>query len=126
MIRLDHCVIAVSDWEISNAFYRDVVGAEVVPGGSGRVAYRFGDAQLNVHGPGVDVGTLVARTPVTPGNSDLCFVWDGPIEDAVTHLRTPRRARSRTARSPATAPAARARASTSAIPTAACSSSSRT
>ena len=86
MIRLDHCVIAVSDWEAANAFYRDVVGADVVPGGSGRFAYRFGDAQLNVHGPGVDVGTLVARTPVTPGNSDLCFVRDGPIEEAITHL----------------------------------------
>ena len=21
-----------------------------------------------------------------PGNSDLCFRWDGPIEDAVSHL----------------------------------------
>ncbi len=24
---------------------------------------------------------------MTPGNSDLCFVWDGPIEEAVTHLQ---------------------------------------
>ncbi|RKQ86754.1 catechol 2,3-dioxygenase-like lactoylglutathione lyase family enzyme [Solirubrobacter pauli] len=86
MIRLDHCVIHISDWETSNAFYRDVLGAEVVEGGSGRVAYRFGDTQLNVHGPGVDVGTLVARLPVMPGNSDLCFVWDGAPEDAVAHL----------------------------------------
>jgi catechol 2,3-dioxygenase-like lactoylglutathione lyase family enzyme len=23
---------------------------------------------------------------VQPGNSDLCFVWPGPIEDAVAHL----------------------------------------
>ena len=22
-----------------------------------------------------------------PGNSDLCFRWDGPIEEAVEHLR---------------------------------------
>jgi catechol 2,3-dioxygenase-like lactoylglutathione lyase family enzyme len=28
----------------------------------------------------------VARLPVQPGNSDLCFAWDGPIEDAVAHL----------------------------------------
>ena len=27
----------------------------------------------------------VARDPVRPGNSDLCFRWDGPIEDAVAH-----------------------------------------
>ena len=31
MIALDHAVIAVSDWERSNAFYRDVVGAELGP-----------------------------------------------------------------------------------------------
>jgi catechol 2,3-dioxygenase-like lactoylglutathione lyase family enzyme len=28
----------------------------------------------------------VARLPVQPGNSDLCFVWDGPIEGAIQHL----------------------------------------
>jgi catechol 2,3-dioxygenase-like lactoylglutathione lyase family enzyme len=73
-LRLDHSVIAVSDWEVSNAFYRDVVGADLVPGGPGRVAYRLGDTQLNVHGPGVDVSDNVARLPVRPGNSDVCFV----------------------------------------------------
>jgi catechol 2,3-dioxygenase-like lactoylglutathione lyase family enzyme len=84
---LDHCVIAVSDWDRSNAFYRDVVGAELVRHPDGRWAYRFGQQQLNVHGPGVSVGNLVARRRVEPGNSDLCFVWDGPIERAVEHLR---------------------------------------
>jgi hypothetical protein len=29
----------------------------------------------------------VARLPVQPGNSDLCFEWDGPIEDAIVHLQ---------------------------------------
>jgi catechol 2,3-dioxygenase-like lactoylglutathione lyase family enzyme len=24
--------------------------------------------------------------PVQPGNSDLCFEWQGPIADAVAHL----------------------------------------
>jgi len=34
-IGLDHVVVAVADWDRSNAFYRDVLGAEVVvPGGS--------------------------------------------------------------------------------------------
>ena len=81
---LDHCVIHVSDWGVSNAFYRDVLGAELVPRGQ-RWAYRFGSQQLNVHGPGVDP-TPVARLPVQPGNSDLCFVYDGPIDDAIVHL----------------------------------------
>lgn len=84
-IRLDHCVVHVSDWECSNAFYRDVLGAELVRVGAGW-AYRFGSNQLNLHGPGVDA-TPVARLPVQPGNSDLCFVWPGPIEDAAAHIR---------------------------------------
>jgi catechol 2,3-dioxygenase-like lactoylglutathione lyase family enzyme len=86
-VRLDHVVAAVGDWERSTAFYRDVLGAEVVDHPDGRVAFRFGDQQLNLHGPGVDVGTLVARRPVVAGNSDLCFVWPGTIDEAVAHLR---------------------------------------
>lgn len=83
-IRLDHCVLHVSEWETSNAFYRDVVGAEVVPNKSGYV-YRFGPQQLNLHGPGVDP-VPVARLPVPPGGSDLCFEWPGTIAEAQEHL----------------------------------------
>ncbi|HWN20669.1 MAG TPA: VOC family protein [Gaiellaceae bacterium] len=86
MVTLDHAVIAVSDWARSNAFYRDVLGAELVSRGDGSYVYRFGEQQLNVHGPG-GRPFPVARDPVRPGNSDLCFVWDGPIEAAVDHLR---------------------------------------
>ena len=75
--RLDHCVIAVSDWEQSNAFYHNVLGAEVLSRGSGSV-YRFGKQQLNVHGPGMSPAP-VARIPIEPGNSDLCFVWAGQL-----------------------------------------------
>ena len=83
-VKLDHCVIHVSDWEISNTFYRDVLGAELVPRESGW-SYRFGDEQLNLHGPGVSPAP-VAKFPVQPGNSDLCFEWPGPIDEAREHL----------------------------------------
>jgi catechol 2,3-dioxygenase-like lactoylglutathione lyase family enzyme len=83
-LKLDHCVLHVSDWGRSNAFYHDVLGAEVVPSGAGWV-YRFGDWQLNLHGPGVGPDP-VARIPVLPGGSDLCFEWPGPIGDAIAHL----------------------------------------
>jgi len=86
-MQLDHFVIAVSNWERSNAFYKDVLGAELVEQSPGRWAYRFGQQQLNVHGPGVEPGSNVAQIPVQPGNSDLCFVWRGPIEAAVEHLQ---------------------------------------
>ena len=84
-VRLDHVVIAVTDWDRSNAFYRDVLGADLVRQGEGW-RYRFGDVQLNVHGPGLG-GDPVAREPVRPGNSDLCFVWEGTAEAAAEHLR---------------------------------------
>jgi catechol 2,3-dioxygenase-like lactoylglutathione lyase family enzyme len=82
--KLDHCVIAVSDWERSNRFYRNVVGAELIRLGPGW-AYRFGREQLNIHGPGVP-GDPNARLPVPAGGSDLCFEWPGPIDEAVKHL----------------------------------------
>jgi catechol 2,3-dioxygenase-like lactoylglutathione lyase family enzyme len=83
-VSLDHCVIHVSDWDRANAFYRDVLGAEVIPRGAG-FAYRLGPVQLNAHGPGVQAAPL-ARLPVAPGNSDLCFAWDGTEAEARAHL----------------------------------------
>jgi catechol 2,3-dioxygenase-like lactoylglutathione lyase family enzyme len=84
-VKLDHCVIHVSDWERSNVFYRDVVGVQLVDRGHGTWAYRLGDQQLNVHGPGVEAHPL-ARVPVAPGNSDLCFRWPGSMQAAIAHL----------------------------------------
>ncbi|MGA7535035.1 MAG: VOC family protein, partial [Pseudolabrys sp.] len=45
--KLDHCVIHVTDWDRSNKFYSEVMGAELVQRPAGW-AYRFGDKQLNV------------------------------------------------------------------------------
>jgi catechol 2,3-dioxygenase-like lactoylglutathione lyase family enzyme len=88
-VRLDHVVIAVTDWERANAFYRDVCGAELVrmdDGPSTYWRYRFGEQQLNVHGPGVDPAP-VARVTTAPGSADLCLLWPGPIAAAAEHLR---------------------------------------
>jgi catechol 2,3-dioxygenase-like lactoylglutathione lyase family enzyme len=85
-VRLDHVVIAVSDWERSNRFYADVLGAELVDIGRGRTAYRLADGQqMNVHGPGSSPLPRAAD-PVRPGGSDLCFVWEGTPEEAIAHL----------------------------------------
>ena len=84
-INLDHSVIHVSDWDRAIAFYRDVLGAKVIPFGKG-AQFRFGPVQLNVHGPG-QIGTPRARAPVMPGNSDLCFEWHGTLAEAEAHLK---------------------------------------
>jgi catechol 2,3-dioxygenase-like lactoylglutathione lyase family enzyme len=85
-IRIDHCVIHVCERRRSNTFYREVLGAELVGEPDGVAMYRFGEQQLNVHGPGLEPAP-VARLPVQPGGSDLCFEWPGPIEAAIDHLR---------------------------------------
>ena len=62
-VKFDHCVIQVSDWERCNAFYRDVLGAELIRQNNGW-AYRFGDtaAQLPRAWRGPDSGCAAART----------------------------------------------------------------
>jgi catechol 2,3-dioxygenase-like lactoylglutathione lyase family enzyme len=62
-----------------------VVGVELIAK-NGRWAYRFENAQLNLHGAGVDA-TPLAKIPVPPGGSDLCFEWSGPIDEAVDHIK---------------------------------------
>lgn len=88
-ITLDHVVIAVSDWDRSNAFYTEVCGAELVrlddPPPT-RWRYRFGDIMFNVHGPGM-APHPAARIPAAPGMADLCLVWPGTAEEALAHLR---------------------------------------
>ncbi len=83
-VTLDHSVLHVSDWETARAFYVDVISCEAVPVGKG-YAFRLGQQQLNCHGPD-QIGHPVARIPVAPGNSDLCFRWPGPIKEAIAHL----------------------------------------
>jgi len=84
-LKFDHCVINVTDWDRSNAFYRDVLGAEVSKRGSGW-RYEIGDMQINCHGPGVATPTPGPRVRIEPGASHLCFEWPGSIADARAHL----------------------------------------
>ena len=83
--KLDHCVIHVSDWERSNAFYTQGHGRRTGDA-AGRLclSLRRQAAQRAWAGRGA---AEVARLPVQPGNSDLCFEWAGPIDDAIAHLK---------------------------------------
>jgi len=120
-VKLDHCVVHVTDWR-ARTISMARTWSRIIRRGNG-FAYRFGETQLNLHGPGVDA-VPVARDPVRPGNSDLCFVWPGPIADAAAHLEGcgvpvelgPWSATARWERGPV---------SIFAIPTAPCSNSSR-
>jgi len=88
-ISIDHVVIASSDLDRTDAFYAAVFGVAIERSYPGLHQYRLGTQMLNVHGPGLAEKAgpeLLARLPVAPGSSDLCFVWNGPIEGAIAHL----------------------------------------
>lgn len=86
-ITLDHVVIKVGDVARSDDFYRRVLGVEVVQPTAMSRAYRLGDQQLNVHMPDSAIAShMLAKVPVSAGNSDMAFEWHGQIEDALAHL----------------------------------------
>ncbi len=87
---IDHVAITVADIEATIAFYRDVLGAEVLfydlwrEGKIPVVLLQLGGSRLSVHaasGP----AKPHARAP-TPGSGDLCFRWDASIAEAVALL----------------------------------------
>lgn len=88
-IEFDHCVIASSDLDRTDAFYRAVFGAVVEAPFALFRQYRIGSHLLNVHGPGLPAqvpADLLARVPVAPGGSDLCFGWSGTSAELLAHL----------------------------------------
>ena len=82
---LDHFAIAVSDLGRSDAFYTDVLGAEIVDLPRGLRAYRFGERHVSVHSPGTTPSPPLTN-PLAPGDGHFCLVWPGLIEEAVAHL----------------------------------------
>lgn len=82
---LDHVVLRVSDLDRACEFYQRVLGAEPLELDYGRRGLRLGAQQLNLHGP-ESTPHPVAANPAQPGGFDACFVWPGPIEEAIAHL----------------------------------------
>jgi catechol 2,3-dioxygenase-like lactoylglutathione lyase family enzyme len=89
---IDHVAITVDDVERTVLFYQDLVGAEVVfldrfrRCESNVVTLVVGASRINVHpSPPRAPQQTVARVP-TPGSADICFRWDGPLEEAVSML----------------------------------------
>jgi catechol 2,3-dioxygenase-like lactoylglutathione lyase family enzyme len=81
--RVDHFAIGVSDWERSNGFWCDVLGAEIVSLPRGLYAYRVGEQLITVHGPGA-----APQPPgkVAPGTSHVALEWQGSLDKAAAHL----------------------------------------
>jgi catechol 2,3-dioxygenase-like lactoylglutathione lyase family enzyme len=89
----DHLVVTVEDVERAVEFYTDLLGAESLfldefrRGASSVVTLIFGANRINVHPfPPRAPSHLVARQP-TPGSVDVCFRWDGSIDEVVAILK---------------------------------------
>jgi len=94
-LAFDHAVIHIDDWEACNAFYAEVLGAELVenPEGIdnpfGAWAYRFAGQQINVHGPWPGREAPCCPPPLNEvGRADLCFRTARPPGDTVALLRS--------------------------------------
>jgi len=104
-VTLDHCVIHVSDWERSNAFYRDVLGLEVAGGGENYGTEQehlnnvFG-ARLRItalraaRGPGIEFLEYLApsdgrpRPPDVRANDLIAWQTELSVRDAAVAAKT--------------------------------------
>nr|WP_295831059.1 VOC family protein [uncultured Azospirillum sp.] len=84
--RIDHFVLTVASIEATCAFYRDVLGMEVVTFAGGRRALSFGAQKINLHEVGREFEPKAARP--TAGSGDFCLIADTPLEEVIAHLQT--------------------------------------
>ena len=83
-MKLDHCVIHVSEWSAPTPSTATWSAQKWCPWVSaGPIASAHAAQRPR---PGTSPEPL-ARVPAGPGGGDLCFEWEGSIEEAVEHLR---------------------------------------
>ena len=83
--RLDHLVLTVADIAITCDFYSRILGMSVETFAEGRKALKFGVQKINLHQAGREFDPK-AKHPI-PGSSDLCFISETPLADAIAHLQ---------------------------------------
>ena len=88
VVRFDHASVPTDHPEEMMAFYESmgftILDADAFRSGERRIfSIAFGDNKINVHGPDFwPSKDFTLRGPTAkPGCGDLCFVWDGGLED---------------------------------------------
>jgi len=90
VVALDHLALTVASVEETVDFYQRVLGAEDLYGElwrSGKIPVailQVGASRLSVHAASAPASPH-AEAP-TPGSGDICFRYDGPLDEAVTEL----------------------------------------
>jgi catechol 2,3-dioxygenase-like lactoylglutathione lyase family enzyme len=71
--------------EQTTSFYGNVMGMKKEVFGKDRVALRFGDQKINLHGLGKELEPK-AHIPL-PGSADLCLLTPTPRNEAMAHVK---------------------------------------
>ena len=71
--------------EQTTSFYVNVMGMKKEVFGKDRVALRFGDQKINLHGLGKELEPK-AHIPL-PGSADLCLLTPTPRNEAMAHVK---------------------------------------
>ena len=88
-VSIDHLAMPTANAERLIEFYKRLGfaindEAEWRAGTAGMFSIQVGDSKVNVHPEGY---TASLRGPTaTPGCTDICFVWDGTVEDCQAWL----------------------------------------
>ncbi len=86
IINLDHLVLTVKDMNKTIFFYSNVLGMKKETFGQGRVALRYGEQKINLHELGNEFEPKAWKP--TPGSSDLCFITNTPLNEAISHVKS--------------------------------------
>jgi catechol 2,3-dioxygenase-like lactoylglutathione lyase family enzyme len=83
--RLDHLVLTVQDIGRTCAFYRRVLGMQIVTFGGDRRALQFGSQKINLHHVGHEFQPRALHP--TAGSGDLCFITTTPLAEVIMQLQ---------------------------------------
>lgn len=83
--RLDHLVLTVHDIAATCAWYKGVLGMQVITFGSGRTALAFGQQKINLHQQEHEFEPKAAHP--LPGSADLCFITTTPLPEVIVHFQ---------------------------------------
>ena len=82
----DHVVLPTKDSEQFINFYKRL-GFSIIDeeqwrsGETNRFAIQVGESKINVHPP--ELTGVMRGTTATPGCGDICFVWDGTVDQVL-------------------------------------------
>ncbi len=91
VVGFDHVALPTLDSERTIEFYKGL-GFDIIDedkwrkGESRNFAIQIGESKINVHPPEL-TGVMRGSTTV-PGCGDLCFVWQGTIDEVLSTMRT--------------------------------------